>query len=297
MKTPVSAGLIAVFFVCIIANLDGAVQLIESGWANVIHGEPLRQFDFWRSSRMIPELADYNPSVFAFWLVDPIVLAADSFCAHGLRLDSTCPDISPHITEFPFFTFLFADLHAHLIAIPFGLLVLGFCLSFMVGLKSATKTWVAIVVPFFGLALGALWVIIAWDYTSYIVLMFAILSVGAHLMVGRANHDERVWTFVGVGVAVVVVSIVTFLPFHVRYEAAGSFLDISKWRTPFADFLGIHGVFLVILLAYLIRLNSRVLRSGLNHVVDFVFRIPGSHPSQHTRGIKNLSWELSLIHI
>ena len=61
------------------------------------------------------------------------------------------------------------------------------------------------------------------------------------------------------------------------------------------DFLGIHGVFLVILLAYLIRINSRVLRSGLNHVVDFVFRIPGSHPSQHTRGIKNLSWETAAI--
>ena len=35
--------------------------------------------------------------------------------------------IMPHgeINEFPFFTFLYADLHAHLIALPFGLLALG----------------------------------------------------------------------------------------------------------------------------------------------------------------------------
>ena len=293
VKTPAFAGLIAVFFVCIIANLDGAVQLIQSGWSNVIHGEPFRHFDFWRSSRMIPGLADYNPSLFVFWLDDRIALAAGSFCAHGLRLDSTCPDISPHITEFPFFTFLFADLHAHLIVIPFGLLVLGFCLSFLVGLKSATKTWVIVVVPFFGLSLGALWVINAWDYPSYVLLMLAAMSVGAHLMVGRAKHDERVWTFIGVALAVVLFSVISFIPFHGHYEVAGSFVNLSKWRTPFPNFLGIHGIFLVIVLAYLIQINNRALKFGSSYVVSSIFGWLRPAFSKHTQKRRSFSWEMA----
>jgi uncharacterized membrane protein len=41
-------------------------------------------------------------------------------------------DIEP-ITEFPYFTVLYADLHAHLFALPIALLVLSICLSFVLG--------------------------------------------------------------------------------------------------------------------------------------------------------------------
>ena len=53
---------------------------------------PFGEFDFWLSSRMMPT------------------------------------DLQG-ITEFPFFTFLFADLHAHLMALPVTLLALGLALA------------------------------------------------------------------------------------------------------------------------------------------------------------------------
>ncbi|TAK30297.1 MAG: phospholipid carrier-dependent glycosyltransferase, partial [Chloroflexota bacterium] len=108
----ISAGL----FVAVLGNLDGLLQLMDGLWKSsgsgfssslpgvaglwktltglfqvVVDGKPLPAFDYWRSSRMMPPTAN--------------------------------------ITEFPYFTFLFADLHAHLIALPFTLLSLGLALA------------------------------------------------------------------------------------------------------------------------------------------------------------------------
>ena len=43
------------------------------------------------------------------------------------------PEAGNEITEFPFFTFLYADLHAHLMALPVTLLVLGWALAMVLG--------------------------------------------------------------------------------------------------------------------------------------------------------------------
>ena len=294
LKAPLVAGLLAALFVCVIANLDGAVQLVESSWTSVVRGESFGNFDFWRSSRMVPELADQDPSPLTFWLDDRTVFPDDTFCGQGLRPDNTCPDVSPHITEFPFFTFLFADLHAHLIVIPFGLLVLGFALSFLVGLKSATLGWVLATVPFLAVALGALWVINTWDYPSYILLMLAVLSVGAHLMAGRADHIRRVWTFIGIAVSSIVLSIIVFLPFHLRYETFGALLSTTKWQTPIHNFLGIHGLFLVIIGAFLLYLNRRPLKSAFSFLLHRLAALRQTATPDSPFSLR-LSWEAVVV--
>ena len=69
--------------------------------------ESIGDFDFWRSSRMMPP----DPPGF-------------------------------EITEFPFFTFLFADLHAHLMSIPFVILVAAIGLTIIK--SSALQSYIAI---------------------------------------------------------------------------------------------------------------------------------------------------------
>ena len=92
--SPASAGLAGAAFVVVLGNLDGAVQLVGGAWDSLVRGVPSAPFDFWRSTRVMP------------------------------------PDPPGHeITEFPFFTFLFGDLHAHLMALPFTLLAIGLSLA------------------------------------------------------------------------------------------------------------------------------------------------------------------------
>ena len=81
LPSPIFAGALAALFVTVLGNLDGAAQLLQ-GLGRVLRNQDFGTFDFWRSSRMLGPEGD-----------------------HG-------------ITEFPFFTFLFADPHAHLFVIP-----------------------------------------------------------------------------------------------------------------------------------------------------------------------------------
>ncbi|MEX0749861.1 MAG: DUF2298 domain-containing protein, partial [Dehalococcoidia bacterium] len=98
------------------------------------------------------------------------------------------------ITEFPFWTFLFADLHAHLMAIPFSMTVAGIALAAVLnftrlnpvsrasaGLRSfmgsrEMMSWAMVVL--LGLVVGALRWINSWDYPPFLLLAAAALIVG-----------------------------------------------------------------------------------------------------------------------
>ncbi len=68
------------------------------------------------------------------------------------------------INEFPFFTFIYGDLHAHLIAIPFALVALGLAVHLLV--SRAAITWYNLAI--IALVVGALRAINTWDYPTYL---------------------------------------------------------------------------------------------------------------------------------
>ena len=228
--SPVSCGLTAGLFIAVIGNLDGMVQIVQRFWSGGWGG-----FDFWRSSRMIPVLDNFDPSPAAFWAPDPLPGAAGA---------------GYHITEFPFFTFLFADLHAHMMVIPFTLLVIGLGLCLVAGLRGSRLVWTVVALTVLALALGSLWVINSWDYPSYCVLALGLLALAAWSS-GRSFQGGALW-LLGAAVAVFVVSLLAFLPFHQSYETFNSGLDVSRWRTPLDRYLGIHGLFLFIAGTFLV---------------------------------------------
>ena len=155
-----------------------------------------------------------------------------------------------HITEFPFFTFLFADLHAHMMVIPLTLLCLALGLALLVGMRTGRPVWMVACAGALAIGLGSLWTTNSWDYPSYVILMLGI--VGLACLFAKGTPRRKFLTYLLVAGGVVVVSIAAFLPFHQYYETFNNGLDASRWRTPVERFLAIHSLFIFIIGTFLV---------------------------------------------
>ncbi|MDP6513730.1 MAG: DUF2298 domain-containing protein, partial [SAR202 cluster bacterium] len=218
--SPILAGLAGGLFVAVLGNLDGAVQLVEGIWRAVVEGAPAGEFDFWRSSRMMPPDPPGN-----------------------------------EITEFPFFTFLFSDPHAHLMALPFTVLSLGVSLAVVLGAvsrKGEDEGWgvsemVRLVI--LGVAVGSLRLLNTWDYPTYLLIAAGAVGIGEILANGGIN---LVVAFrAGAKAAIVFLAgYVAFLPYLLSYETFFNSVQSTTNTTVLWQFLMITGVFVFIIGSY-----------------------------------------------
>ena len=146
------------------------------------------------------------------------------------------------ISEFPFFTFLFADLHAHMIAMPLALAALGF------GVAAARTRMRAIwrLVPWFALLTGALYATNTWDYPVALVLALAALAVPAWRALRRgAAATPVVLGWLAAAGATLVLGTLLFAPFRSSFatDYAG-FLPWTGERTPAAQALLVYGLWI-----------------------------------------------------
>ena len=98
-------------------------------------------------------------------------------------------EIEP-ITEFPFFTVLYADPHAHLFALPITLLAISFALGLVLSRAHFQSKLGAIIGLIFGaLIVGALRPTNTWDFPTYLAL--SIIAIGYALW--RNQSFTRWW--------------------------------------------------------------------------------------------------------
>jgi uncharacterized membrane protein len=155
------AGVLAAVFVAVIGNL-GEVGVLGDGLMKL--GEP--------SQGAIPVLGGFLAlfSGAIAWLVDRQVLPVPI----GNWYWTATRVIPDTINEFPFFTFLYADLHAHLMGLAYTLVALGAALH-AVFIRARFK-WYDLGLT--ALVLGALRAINTWDYPTYLALIGGAMVIG-----------------------------------------------------------------------------------------------------------------------
>lgn len=164
--SPARAGLLGVLFLLIVGNLDSIRQTLrhmtEASTSTLGDGTPI-----------IGTVADVA-SGFMVWLrgdLRPLDWWDVSRVNKGLW----------DITEFPAWTFLFADLHPHMMTIPIFGLVLTLVVAYAASMQRGDTfrgLWLAVALGF-GLALARM--VHTWDFPTVAVLVLAALGIGWRL--------------------------------------------------------------------------------------------------------------------
>jgi YYY domain-containing protein len=128
------------------------------------------------------------------------------------------------IDEFPFFSFLHADLHPHVLAIPFSLLAIAAAFNLFLGGWRGEQNllgfrlrvnWVGF--AFLGLLLGGLAFLNTWD-----ILIAAALVVGAYVLY-RVRESGWAWErgedLLVLGIPLGILSFLLYLPFYVGFSS------------------------------------------------------------------------------
>ncbi len=151
--------------------------------------------------------------------------------------------IIPHtINEFPYFSFIFGDLHAHVIAIPFVLLTIMLILNFYFAKNISTFIFLC-------LGTGSLFVFNAWDYPAYAALFVFLLMIEP--LSGRIR--TALLRRSGTGISVLFLGALMFITFFIDFKPAGiQGIKLVEERTELLNFLVIYDLFLFLIFSFML---------------------------------------------
>ena len=224
--SPYLSGLLTSLFVLIIGNL-GTVNMIIQGILKL-----------GASESATPGISSLNKISFFFQgLVKLFQGAKFSFYPGDWYWIPSRVIPGNVITEFPFFSFLYGDPHAHLFSYPLALLSLSWSLSIVLGKIEFKKLMKFLIQIFSGsIIIGCLRPTNTWDYPIYlgialISLIYTVINDNYfqnHLFPNLNTNLKKVITSIFVAILFTTITFILFIPFDRWYGQAYSSIEI--WR-------------------------------------------------------------------
>jgi YYY domain-containing protein len=263
---PFVTGLAAALAVAVIGNL-GTLRMIYQGYQRLaapggnIEGANIITRVIWAVQGAVMTLTGSSmPYGIAdwYWLPSRAIPAPN--------------DVEP-ITEFPFFTVLYGDPHAHLFALPLTLLALSWGLSIVFARgwrhnpEDTYRSRILLITSSLivgGLAIGSLRPTNTWDFPIYLV--FGLLAVGYAVWKDfvssgklRNKLGDISTTLKWIGIAAGSMLVLGGLAFLLYQPYANwyvqGYTNIQLWKgthTPFWSYLTHWGVFLFVIVSWLL---------------------------------------------
>lgn len=226
------AGLASAALVLILGNLNGAqvwwqnaLKLLSSSpWTWWLHRGLWTQYDWWTPSRVIPNT----------------------------------------INEFPAFSFVLADLHAHVLALPFAVVAIGIACNLVFSRGRRIQAFGQGRLSILGLlasgvAIGGLYAINGWDLPTYLGLALLALAIQQWLANDRIFSAALLIDFVTAALLLGACCFLTYLPFYLGFNSPGEGVGIvpTNQRTPVGYEVAIFGLPLFIIFSLAIMRLAR----------------------------------------
>ncbi|HEX6303968.1 MAG TPA: DUF2298 domain-containing protein, partial [Anaerolineales bacterium] len=248
-------ALLGPLFVLVVGNLEGLLEVLHARgifWNQGASGQIGSTFWKWLDIKDLaqPPTQPFSliPSRFLWWWRASRVLQDYTFAG----------DLREVINEFPFFSFLLADLHPHVLAIPFALLAIGLALNVYAGggvgelrifkyqLRLNRQSFV-----FAAITLGGLAFLNTWDFPIYVALF-----AGAYVLY-RSRERTRTWgllrEFIFLGLALGICGVIFYLPFYIGFSSqAGGVIPNLVFVTRGAHLWVMFGIFFVPVFLFLV---------------------------------------------
>jgi len=163
------------------------------------------------------------------------------------------------INEYPFWSFVFADLHAHVLAMPFAVSLVALLLLWVrrprESRHTSLQTTLALLV-LSALMLGAISVTNGWSMPTYVALTAVVLAFS--LLRDRPGRGAGAWLAAAVVRVIVPAALVVggaflaYLPFWRNFSPPARAIgwEVGPFAQP-SDYLTIFGLFLVLLVPFI----------------------------------------------
>lgn len=247
-KPSLGLPLLGPLFLLIISNAAGFLEVLHRrgvGWGNQAGGANLwttlgrlvrpnleaSNFWTWLDIKHLNESPSFpyqwTPDRFIWWWQDSRVIQDYDLVGNFTEI----------IDEFPAFSYLLGDLHPHVLAMPFLLMAVAFCLNLLMGDWKGQMNLRLYKLPIHplhfaagALLLGGLAFLNTWD----ILLGFALL-VGGYVLTRVRESGwslQRLWDVFAFGVPLGLTAVMLYFPFYVDFSSqAGGILPNLEFPT------------------------------------------------------------------